>query len=191
MKTHTIHTYLFEELTLDAQKKAIHEYREMNDEIFQAEIFNSLKALLRTANIKISDYSLGLNNSYLKLNIDSPIAQLTGVRAYAWIENNLLSKLRVSRSEYLKNRKNYFTWGYRIGAIKSCPLTGCCYDETFLNSLINNVTHNLPLGECFTLLADTYQSILQLEYEDQNSDEYISEHLTVNEYEFLASGEIY
>jgi hypothetical protein len=184
--------YKFQELSEDAKKRAIEKYRESNDDIFwQSEIFDSFKAIFEHSNIKIRDYSLGLcSRSIVKFDIEDQIGDLSGVRALAWLENNLLYKLRISRSEYLKKRKAYLSYGseYRIGKIKPCPFTGVCYDETFLESLIEDLKSGSTIKEAYSSLADTYEKILQSEYDHQNSEDYISEHLTVNDYEFLETG---
>lgn len=194
MRQETRKIYLFDELPDDAKERAIENYRAHNDEIFwQSEIFDSLKTLLDTAGIKLLDYSLGLDHSYIKIDLDPDVANLTGARALAWLENNLLYKLRITRAEYLKHRRDFLRYGsdYRIGKIKPCSLTGYCADDDFLDALLKDARAGNPLGDCFKWLANTYQRILQDEYDHQNSDEYISDHFVANNYEFLEDGSMY
>lgn len=195
MRTQTIEVYSFNELSDDAKEHARDKYREKNYEIdWQIELFQSLMAVYKAANIKVKDYSLGLNSySYMKLDMDDNVKDLEGSRALAWLENNLFYKLRITRAEYLKNRKAYFGYGkhYRIGCVKACPLTGVCFDVDFLDDLQNSVKNGMCLGDAFKGLADTYVKLLQSEYDAQNSDEYIDEHLEINGYEFTEDGNFY
>lgn len=192
MRTETINIYKFNELPDDIKQRARDKWRDMysTDIHWQAEIFESLKTLFDTANIRMLDYQLGLQRSFIKHDLDSNVAELSGARALAWLENNLFCKLRVTRAQYLKNRKDNFRYGYRIGKIKDCPLTGYCADDDFIDDLLNNVKSGNTLGDSFRWLADKYESILQGEYDYQNSDEYIDEHLEANEYEFDESGDL-
>lgn len=179
--------YTFDELSDEAKEKAIENYRAKNFEIFWSqEIFDSLKELLKLANVSLRDYSLGLERSYIKIDMEEEIKNLYGPRAIAWLENNLLCKLRVpwKGKRRIKGRKykNY------AGMIPSCPLTGICFDDDFLNELRENIKKN-TLYDSFMWLADKYQSLLNAEHENQNSEEYISEHFSMNGYEFLETGE--
>lgn len=194
MKTHTITTYSFEELSDEAKQHAVKKWREHNYEIhWQDEIFDSLKAVYKAANITIRDYSLGLcSYSYIKIDLDEYIGDLTGARAFAWIENNLLHKLRISNT--LENRKKHIKYGqyYRIGMVKPCPFTGVCYDENFLSCITESIKSGDSLKDIFTRrLIEEYVRILQAEYDDQNSDEYIIDTITANQYEFTENGEMY
>ena len=188
-----IKVYKFEELPEESKDLAIKKWRDSNDEIFwQSEIFDSFKEVFKMSGIKIRDYSLGLySRSIVKFDMEDQIGDLSGVRALAWLENNLLYKLRISRAEYLKKRKAYLSYGneYRIGKLKPCPFTGVCYDETFLESLIEDLKSGSTIKEAYENLADTYEEVLQSEYDDQNSDSYIIDHLIANEYEFFENGE--
>ena len=72
--------------------------------------------------------------------------------------------------------------------MKPCPFTGYCADEDYLESLVNDIKQGIDLKTAFKGLAAVYQRIIQNEIEYQNSDEYISEHLQINNYEFLEDG---
>lgn len=189
----TINVYSFYELSEEAKQKAIQDFREDYQEVFwQDEIFKSLEALFEVCNnIKMVDYSLGEYNSYLKVEFSrDEIAELKGKRAMAWIENNLLCELRIQEGIHAKY-KDYIKYGqyYRSGLIKSCPFTGYCADEDYLESLINDIKLGYDLKTCFESLAQVYEKLINQEIEYQNSGEFISEHLQVNEYEFLENGQ--
>lgn len=196
MRTETLQLFKFSELSDDAKQIAIEQWR--NDTAadpiaWQDELLYSFKAVFKTASVTLKDYELSLcSYSSVKIEMDQEVYDLTGARALAWLENNFLSKLRVTRAEYLKNRKDYFRYGYRVGKIKDCPLTGYCADESFIDALIESIKTGDCLGDAFKLrMPETYVKLLQAEYDDQNSDEYISETLEVNEYEFLETGKMY
>lgn len=194
MKTHAIITYSFDELSDDAKQKAIEHYRNTCSEIFWAdELLESFCAVFKAANVTLKDYELGLYNSNIRIDLNDTIGDLTGARAFAWLENNLFYKLRITRADYLKNRKAYLSYGrdYRIGCVKPGPLTGYCADESFLNHLTDAIKSGNTLKDAFLQLADVYQSLLNQENDFQNSEEYISEHMQANEYEFLENGTQY
>src|SRR5689334_12014118 len=111
MRTHALKLFTFNELSDDAKEHARNKYREKNYEIdWQHEIFCSFKKTFIKSGLHITDYSLGLNSySYVKFDMDENIRKLTGSRALAWLENNLFSKLRITRAEYMKNRKDYLS----------------------------------------------------------------------------------
>ena len=199
MKEITLKLYSINELSEESKQKAIEIYRENNTEVFWAnETLDSLKGLFNACNgIKLKDYSLGEYNSSLKIEFSQDeVEDLTGKRAFAWLENNLLSYLRIpfhSLSDKDSKRRKLSQYGryYRAGMIKPCPLTGYCADEDFLDSLKKDIKSGMTLGDSFRGLADEYQKIINNEIEHQNSDEYIIEHMEANEYEFLENGKRY
>lgn len=187
--------YKFHELSEDQKQQAIENYRSRyaNDIHWQDELLSSLKAIFEHSGVKLADYELGAHcHSWLKPEFSNDdIEEISGSRAMAWLENNLLDGLRVSY--YGKNRNKLRKYGkdYYAGRIKPGPFTGYCADEDFLNELIKNVRHGYTLKQCYSWLADKYQQLSEQEYEYQNSDEYISESLEMNDYEFTENGEIY
>lgn len=184
--------YKFDELSEEAQENAIEKYRERFEhwEIpWQHEIFQSLKKLLETTNIKLVDYQLGLcSYSYIKIDIDEDTGNLEGARALGWLENNLFWKLRTTRTEYLKNRKQNFSYGHRIGKIKDCPLTGIHFDHDYLAALKENILNGCNLKDAFRNLADTYVKLLETELDNENNPETIKENILANDYEFYKNG---
>jgi len=187
MRTETITYYTFDELSADAKEKAIDNYRETNTEVFWIdEIVDSYNALLSLLNLQ-RDYRYGRVKG-----LSEDISNLHGARALGWLENNLFWRLRITRANYLKHRKDYLKYGnqYRIGCIKPCALTGYCADETFLKSLTDCVMSGMCLGDAFSNLEREFDKMCEAEQDHQNSAEFISEHLTINEYEFTADGKM-
>lgn len=197
MRTIVTNLYKFEELSTEAQQVAINHYRDhvvIPGEInWSHEMLQSFLAVYETAGIKLHGYSLGIGaHSYVSFSMDPDVSELSGARAFAWIESNLLSRIRVTRSEYLNNRKDYLRYGYRIGKIKACPFTGCYFDHNFLDTIDAAIRRGDTIGEVFQYrLVETYVSLLETEYEFQQSEQYIRETLIDNGCEFTVDGMIY
>ncbi len=198
MRTKTIKLYTFDELSDEAKEKAIDQYRENQREdipCFSDEMLDSLKGLFEhCSGVELKDYSLGEYNSWIKVSFSEDVDEMSGKRAFAWLENNLLTYIRIpetslkvknSRKECLKYGK-----GYRAGEIKSCPFTGVCYDEDFLQGLISDIKDGSDLKTAFEGLATTYQKMFSDELEYMQSEEYIKETFDTNGYEFLENGEM-
>jgi len=103
MKTKTISIYEFSELSQEAKEHAIEQYREGNTEIFWAsEILESLKGLFENCSgVKLKDYSLGEYNSWIRVDFtNEEVENLSGKRAMAWIENNLLCNIRIPENSF-------------------------------------------------------------------------------------------
>lgn len=193
MRVKEIKLFKFNELSESAQAKAIETYRNNNFDVpWQEEIFQSFKKVFESAEIKLLDYRLSPDfTSYIKIDLDrnDPVYNLSGARALAWLENNLLCKLRITRMEYLKNRLQNFKYGYRIGKIKDCPFTGYCADDDFINCLVESVKNGDCIGEAFKIrMVEKYCELIQAEIDYQNSEEYIIESFEANDYEFLECG---
>ena len=175
MKTKTINIYSFDELSEEAKEKALQDYKERNTEIFwMDETIESLEGLFKNCDgISLKDYSLGEYHSWIRVDFtNEEVENFTGKRAMAWLENNLLSNIRVSY--YGDKRKELRQYGkyYYAGQIKPCPFTGYCVDDDLLDDLIKEVKEGSDLKTAFEGLASTVQRIIQNEVEYQNSNEY-------------------
>jgi hypothetical protein len=195
MRTETHHIYKFHELTPDAQEHAIECYRESieSDPVpWAEELFDSLQAIFEESYLTLKDYSLGMySHSYVKFDMDDDIAELSGLRALTWLENNLLCNARTTEQEYRQNLKDCLRYGYRIGQVKPCPFTGVCYDDDFLDHLIESINSGMCLKDAYSSLADKYQSILESEYEYSLTSDACKDQIRANEYEFYADGSMY
>ena len=197
MRTQTINIYSFNELSEEAQEKALNDYRESITEIFWAdEIIESLKGLFEKCNgITLKDWSLGDCQSWLRVSFDrDEIGDFTGKRAMSWIENNLLINIRIPENSLSMNgtRRKLAKYGqyYRAGMIEPCPFTGYCSDDDFLQDLISEVKQGTVLKTAFEGLAVTCQKLIQNEMEYQQSEEYIKEHFEMNNCEFDEDGNL-
>lgn len=190
-----ITVYSIKELEDEVRERAISDYKSVIDETFwdgASEIFDSYKACLDSLGVDLVNYSLGVydRGTFAKLDINDNIKELAGARAFAWLENNFLKDLRITRAEYLKNRKNYFKYGsdYRIGHVKPCALTGVCYDEAFIESLIKEIKEGSTLEDAFNNLLYVCIKLLENESDYRSSEEYIIEELEANDYQFTEKG---
>jgi len=194
MRTKILKIYSFNELSEEAKEKALQDYRDNQTEIFWIdEIVKSLKALFENCSgITLKDYSLGEYNSWIRVSFaNEEVENFYGKRAMAWIENNLLSNIRISY--YGNKRKELRQYGkyYYAGQIKPCPFTGYYTDDDFLNSLLQNIREGTDLKTAFECLADVCQKIIQNESEYQQSEEYIAEFFQTNDCEFTEDGIVY
>lgn len=174
-----------------AFEKALEHFRSHNDEIpWQGEIIDSLKALFKHTNgiSNLRDWSIdAYGYSYVKFEFDQDEAGgLTGNRALAWLENNLLGDLRIKFMPYGRidkehhwksSRAELSKYGqyYRPGMIRPCPFTGVCFDEDYIESLQKSIKAGDTLKDAFAELADVAAKLFQAEIEYQNSEEYFLE----------------
>jgi hypothetical protein len=196
MRTKTIKIYSFNELSEEAKENALREYRDNNTEIFwESETLESLKGLFENCNgVSLKDYSLGEYQSCIEISFtNEEVEEFTGKRAMAWLENNLLSNIRIPFNSFAVNgtRKKLAQYGqyYRGGMIKPCPFTGYCVDDDFIDSLVKDIKGGDDLKSAFENLASVYQKIIQNEVEYQNSEEFIADYFESNDVEFDEAGE--
>lgn len=182
----------------DGFEKALDWFRyTYNDEIhWSDEIMDSLKACFKASGIRLTDWSIGADSySYVRFDMDSDVRELSGNRALAWLENNLLGDLRVEFHPYTfvlpsgtihkTKRAELAKYGqyYRPGMIKPCPFTGVCFDEDMIESLLKDIKAGETLGDAYSNLADVARRLFESEIEYQNSEENFleQEHLQFTE----------
>lgn len=114
MKTILTHTYTLAELKEqfpDGYARALRNWQNEPREIaWQGEIIDSLKAVLKAANVTLRDWSLGAYNRGNFISISFPqddTADLHGKRAIAWLENNLFASLRVRGNMRIDDWRKY------------------------------------------------------------------------------------
>lgn len=171
----TLQVYSISELSEEAKQRAIDDIRTSEihySDCSYSEIYDSLESLYRAAGVQNSQCRFGPN-----LAFDSNAQDFTGARAFAWLENNLLCKLRISRKDFVANRKKYMGYGrdYRVEKIKPCPFTGLYYDEDFLDRLKENITSGMTLEESFKELQDYAEYLCERIREFEDSNERIEE----------------
>lgn len=168
---------------LDAYRQHEHEWVDSSDE------WGSLKAFdehvgYRRDRYQDWDLTRGLGEAY----------NLTGRRAWAWLENVVLADLRLPwvpitgwRSHSLDRQKHsrYKEWP---GTVPSCPFTGFHVDETILDNLRSGIAGGLTVGEAVRGLEEAVQREVDADLEYRCSEEAFLEYVAENEYEFTAEG---
>lgn len=198
MRQETRNIYTAKELKAnfpDAFERAHREYCDNQDEIpWSKEIIDSLKAVFKAANMKLTNYKIDGICGYSSLSFDGlgDAEDLTYKRAFAWLENNLFSGLRIKYSPISAkgNRFKLAEYGqhYRAGMIKPCPLTGVCFDEDFLDALRDEIKSGSTLKEAFKSLADVAGKLRKQENDYQQTEEYFLDHAESNGYEYDEDG---
>jgi len=188
MKTVRIKIYKFNELSEEAKQNAIDYFRSSNDYFYMgSEILDSINRGLDHFGGELSDYSIdwqNINNStyLIKYSVSEDIQQLSGVRLWKYLNNSGLLHIR---DKYNK----------KIIPLLSgnCPLTGVCFDESFLDAVRNFIAR--PSDISFTeLMEDCVYNTIKAGCNDceyQQSEEAIIETIEANEYDFKDDGTIF
>jgi hypothetical protein len=218
MRTIRTRIYKFEELNKEAQEIAIENYRNNNltFDFIYSDAESTVNAFCDAFGVKSGSMSwLDCNTS----NIDDDILQLTGLRLRKYILNNFGDTLykrkylkigsnsktlkpfhRMRKQTEIKNGSNkglfYSVYYSNICKVaKNCNLTGMCYDDDMMEPIYDflelrtfgSTNFEYLLKECF----DAMRSTLQKEEDYMYTDEYISEEIEANDYEFTEEGKIF
>lgn len=205
--------YRFEELSKEAQQKAIDNYR--NDGIETDHIYDEMHETVKAFN-DLFGTEEG-RNSWLDVrtgHIDDNICQLKGLRLRTYIINNFWSSLYKGRyysvkgeitkrhprikKEWLPHSKKYFYAYYSaVQFTNDCPLTGVCYDHSILQpvyDLIERYKENQRYHDILTfeeLMTECFykaRKAIEDEEEYLNSDEAIRELLEGQDDEYTKDG---
>lgn len=177
------------ELFPEAFEKALKEYADsLSDIPWQDEAMDSLKAVFEKSGIKLTDWSIGsYNPSYVRFDMGEA-GELSGKRAFAWLENNLLSKLRMPWTGKRRTETRRYRSGYRPGEVESCPLTGYCFDDDLIKALVDEVRSGSTLKEAYNNLADVTRKQFEAEWEYATSEEGFLGTSEANHYEYDRHG---
>jgi tRNA G26 N,N-dimethylase Trm1 len=160
-----------------------------------SEIFQSFKILMNDLNLNVDNWSVsygGYGHDYINWSTcNDNIKEFRGKRAFAYVENNLLSKYRVSYSKYNQNIKQYRSYGYKPNHVECCPLTGVCYDETLIETLLENLKEGYTLNFAVNKVCRKVIKIIHEEYKYFSSKEFFIENCDNNDVYFLENGQIY
>ena len=195
MRTIKTKVYTIKELRRPAFEKAHQDYCEsLTDIPWQEECIDSLKTLFeKCSGVELKDWNRG-NGLTVRFSQDGT-EELSGGRAMAWLENNLPHGLRApwglnkSDGNLHQNHDGKWCRWYAPGTIKSCPLTGICFDEYYLDYLTKSLREGDTLREAFEGLAGKCAEMLESEDEYQRTEESFRDHAEANEYEFKFNGE--
>lgn len=212
MRTIRTKIYQFNELNDDAKNLAIENYR--NNNLTFDFIYSDAEKTVNAFN-NVFGIRSG-RNSWLDFNasnIDDSILELKGLRLHKYIVNNYFKDLfkRKFYNSFGDNKKVYHPcvkinlynmekgarvnssnfYYSRIQFVDSCVLTGMCYDDDILQPIYNflkfpneNTNFEELINECFNAMRKT----LNDEESHMNTDQYITEEIEANEYEFTKDG---
>ena len=188
MKTISVNIYSFNELSKEAKQKAISDYRDCKDTSY---IYNDAHKTVKKFNDIFNTKEGG--HSWLEINcyIDDNILNLSGLRLRTYIINNYGDAL--FKNKYIKRIKGKSVYS-KIKKDNCCVLTGVCYDDDILSPIykfleqksFDCTTFEDLLKKCFINL----KCVLDDEEEYMRSDEYITESILANEYEFYENGKL-
>lgn len=196
MKTHTITTYDFDELSEDAKEKAVEHFQSLDGiYVWGEDNVESLKGFARWINGK-HDYSISLwGDSWAKVKVEGDYE--------IEISENEFEMLDCAdmRGEDLLNflkEKHYFQNKYSDGWFtlenSSCPFTGYCGDEDLLDPMreyIKNPDSETTLQELVNKCCERWVKSYVQDWEFAYSEEGIIELIEANEYQFTENGELY
>lgn len=204
----TINLYSFNELSKEAQEKAINNYRnnDMDYSFYYDEIIQSAKKVIELFDLKTGNRYSDIRTSH----IDDNILQLKGVRLYKYLVNKYYSDLftpkyikTVDGEKYYrqfickryKGLKGMYTQIYSRMKISNdkCPLTGCCYDNDILQPIYDfmaKINTSTTLEDLFNSIENAISKCFSDTEEWVNSDEFITEEINANEYTFTESGKL-
>ena len=213
MKQITINVYSFNELSESAKQNAIDNYRNKcyDNSFFYDEIAASVKAAIDLFGLKTGRTYTDIHYSH----IDDNVLQLFGSRLCAYIYNNYgedlfkpkylkhgeLTDVKKSFHRMRKQReitnncpnkgKILVSYYSNIQKDNSCTLTGVCYDDDILKPVYDFLS-NCPSNVTFEDIIQSIESAINKTYNDcedwLNSDEFITEELEANNYEFDEDG---
>ena len=198
MRTITTTIYHFDELSEEAKKKAIESFRCTESfQFYNEEIQDTIKEIARSISCDYDYYSYDGIFYEVSFTSHDNIESLSGKRAYAYIVNNYLMPNKEYKTYwkdhciYCDGRKNVKRKSNLFYSWDNCPFTGyiadCCFIEAW-RAWEKSFTSKSTIEDFLDLLGAKLGKEWTGENEYQNSNEFISEMLTVNDYEFLEDG---
>lgn len=147
------------------------------------EIIDSLKAIFKASGLRLQNWEIDVNGySFVQFDMEDNVEELSGNRALAWLENNLLGDLRIKWIPYGRiDKEHYFKsaratlskYGqyYRPDMIHPCPFTGVCFDEDFIEFLQKSIKSGDTLKEAYENLASVASRLFEAEMNQAQSEE--------------------
>ena len=125
----------------------------------------------------------------------SDVWDMSGRRAWAWLENVVLSDLRIPwqghrRRDVARYMKAYpkGSTAYRPGTVEPCPLTGYYTDEVLLDALRDGIRVGSDLRQVMHELEHVIATLCDEELDYRTSEEAFIERAEEEGWEFLADG---
>jgi len=208
MRTIRTKVYKFNELSDEAKEKAIDWCRNVNNDIHDYEdIVSSAKAVA-----DLFDLKFGKSYTDIRFgHIEDRILELSGTRLYKYVVNNYYDSLFTPK--YIKTigrelKCKQFICKIHTGANgkftqlfskltkvnDGCALTGMCYDDDILQPVyefLKNPDKSTTFEDLIKDIENAISKTLRDIEEWVNSDEYITEQIEANEYEFTQDGNLF
>ena len=169
--------FTFDELSDAAKARAIDSYRNRGvDWFWQSDWWDSAKAFSRIAPIDIQEADYDRRHVAVQWLYEWNAGNLAGSRAWKWLQN-----------------KGWFDLARDITS-GDRTLTGYCGDCPLFDPIAayEKTPLKIPtLRQVFYECAQSWVNEAANDLEWHYSDEYITEHLSANEYEFLEAWEMY
>lgn len=182
-ETVTRELYTYDELSECAKERARDWYREHDTEFsWAAEYRESLEAGLKLLGARARDWSVDCGGGYVSI-AEYPADPAEESR---WFRGGKLEPMEGARlAKWLQRHYSHELAG-------CCELTGFCGDDDFLRPLRTFVARprkGTTLRDLVRECCDSWVAACAADIRFQSSDEYVSEHIIANGYEFLKNGE--
>ena len=183
MRTIKIDVYTFDELSEEAKKTAIDNFNYDAEYFWGNDALKTIEIALAHFGASLSDYSIDWLNaahSHFSIDMNEEIGELRYIALKKHIYKSGMLQYYCKYDKKLKNTLD-----------GNCPFTGYCADEDFLDEIREFIKN--PYNISFkNLLFDCVERVLktaQNDFEEQRTEEYLSDHFDANGYEFTVDGE--
>lgn len=173
-ETRIIKIYKFEELEEKIQEKIISNWRDNDDYFLGDDNEITIKEFERIIpNLYVKNWSYDSYNHYHHFIItEDSISELSGVRLWKWLNNNL------EMDEIMK---------------ENCCLSGYFTDNDILQPIVDfyKKPTNISLYDLIDDCLSSFMKCCSDQYKYWSSEKCIREEIEINEYEFTENGAIY
>ena len=216
MRTECKTIFKINELTDEAKEKALQKWCERHEFHWGNEVVDTLEKGAELFGFKLKNYCIDYTNSngsyvseQFRYDYEDEIFELTGRRLYAYLVGMVdqFLKPRVY-SLHANGKKKSSAWAYKydgctkkrfsriakVNTIDDCPMTGVCYDYSFLEPVIKFLKEPNSSTTFKELFDDCVHGLfvdVSAEWESQLEMEYFVDHAEANSYEFYEDGTWY
>lgn len=199
MRTIETKAYTFSELSEQAKQVALNSVREI-DNFYAEEIIGSIKAITELFDIKTGNEWTDFRTGH----IDDDILGLSGIRLLKYLTNNywqslfsgkyysLWSKTEVSYKYYKEGFPVLKSRHSKVMFNNDCTLTGVCYDNDILKPVydfMQNPCKHTTFEDLIQEMENAAEQCFIDAEEWVNSEEYLTETIEANGYEFTQDGQ--
>ena len=195
MKKVEINVYEFHELSNKAKKRALQDWINTGDTVFNNEYEDTINAFCKVFPVKYTsyEYSPGAWVNF-KMTCDDVISELSGIRLRTYIINNYYDNLYKPKfmciSPITVNSKTRYS---NCQVSNDCPLTGYGIDMDILQPIYDFLAK--PDNSTFKDLIDgclqSWAQACRDDYEGTLTEEWYADMCEANSYTFLENGELY